>query len=314
MTRCKWLIFALAAAAAGCQGVNVATPPLASPVVWASPTFTPSPVFPTPAVTITASPAPTATPIAYTIVQGDTFLSIAAHFGISVDALRAANPNVGERTMSIGQVLVIPLGAGGGVTPAPSPTPVPLRVGPPRCYRQASGGEWCLVLVTNDGSVPVTGIFVRLSLYPAVDAQPSAAQDVALPLAILPAGVSLPAAAFFPPSEFSGGIPRAELLSAYPSTDAAASLPVSILTQSSQPLDGGLEVTFDCQISENAAQPATRLEAVLTLVDAEGNPLGFRILRGTGTWQPGDIVRQVLQAYPLGGTVDRYELQILALP
>jgi hypothetical protein len=231
-----------------------------------------------------------------------------------VDALRAANPDVGERSMSIGQALVIPLGAGGGATPAPSPTPVPLRVGPPRCYRQSSGGRWCLVMVANDGSAPVTGVFVRLSLYPSVDAQPSAAQVAALPLAILPAGASLPAAVFFPPSATFSEIERAELLSAYPSTDTTTSLPASILTRSSRPLEGGLEVTFDCQISETAVQPATRLESVLTLLDAGGDPLGFRILRSAGTWQPGDIVRQVLQAFPLGGTVDRYELQILALP
>ncbi len=44
----------------------------------------------------------------YTIKQGDTFFSIARTYGISVDALIAANPGVDPNRLFIGQVICVP--------------------------------------------------------------------------------------------------------------------------------------------------------------------------------------------------------------
>ena len=76
-----------------------------------SPAETPTPSFAAPATpeaTLTEA-APTAIPEIYVVRSGDTLVAIAAKRGITLKALRAANPEVTDpRTLRIGQKLVIP--------------------------------------------------------------------------------------------------------------------------------------------------------------------------------------------------------------
>jgi LysM repeat protein len=64
------------------------------------PTPTEEPVNPT--------AEPTASKQTYRVKKGDTMWEIAREFGISVAALRKANPKVDPNTMRVGTVLVIP--------------------------------------------------------------------------------------------------------------------------------------------------------------------------------------------------------------
>lgn len=52
--------------------------------------------------------APTSPAEKYTIRPGDTLGQVAAQFGTTVDALRAANPGLDERALQIGQEILIP--------------------------------------------------------------------------------------------------------------------------------------------------------------------------------------------------------------
>ncbi len=75
------------------------------------PTDTPVPVP-------TEPPPPVDTPTAqslgttYVVQAGDTFATIAAQFGITIEALAAANPGVDSNNLSIGQVLMLPPAGG----------------------------------------------------------------------------------------------------------------------------------------------------------------------------------------------------------
>lgn len=91
--------------------------PTASPTETTLPT--PEGTQPAPTALAAATPAPelpTATPVpgaTYTVQWGDTLFSIAASFGVSVDAIQAAN-NMGTSSLiTIGQVLAIPGGVPG---------------------------------------------------------------------------------------------------------------------------------------------------------------------------------------------------------
>lgn len=87
----------------------VATPAASTVVATARPAPTAPSARPsaTPAAAPTATPAPAGT--SYTVEKGDTLVAIAAKFKITVDALRAANPQVTDPTkLQIGQVLTIP--------------------------------------------------------------------------------------------------------------------------------------------------------------------------------------------------------------
>lgn len=66
-----------------------------------------------------AAPPPTCTGTTYTIRPGDTFYAIAARYGISLQALIAANPDVDPNRLVVGQTICIPT-----VTP-PAPVTTP---------------------------------------------------------------------------------------------------------------------------------------------------------------------------------------------
>jgi LysM repeat protein len=87
------LVSLLAFAVAGC--LTVAPPP---------PTATPDP---TPVITPTPEPDPTSQ--TYRVRSGDTLLSIAQRFGLTLGQLMAANPTISDpNRIRVGQVLVIP--------------------------------------------------------------------------------------------------------------------------------------------------------------------------------------------------------------
>ena len=91
-----------------------APPPPAEPTEEAEPEPTEEPE-----PTSTPEPAPTNTPSAlgqsYVIQSGDIPVDIAAEFGITVEALLAANPGMDSGNLQVGQVIIIP----------PAPTAVP---------------------------------------------------------------------------------------------------------------------------------------------------------------------------------------------
>ena len=53
-------------------------------------------------------------PTSYTVVTGDTLFSISQRFGVTMDAIAAANGIVDYNRVNIAQTLCIPTGAGGG--------------------------------------------------------------------------------------------------------------------------------------------------------------------------------------------------------
>jgi len=71
-----------------------------------SPTPVPTPT-PTPLPTPTATPAPT--PIVHTVAQGQTLSKIAKQYGLTLDQLLAANPQIkNPNKIAIGDELTIP--------------------------------------------------------------------------------------------------------------------------------------------------------------------------------------------------------------
>lgn len=101
-----------------------ATPTSTVPSATATPTPTGT-VLPTATPTKTATPTATLPPgqqIIYVVRTGDTLYSIARRFGVSVQAIMAANNIVNPNRIYIGQTLIIPSPS---TTPAPTPTPKP---------------------------------------------------------------------------------------------------------------------------------------------------------------------------------------------
>jgi LysM repeat protein len=314
MFRVKILIGLAVVLLAGCQPAETAPTGLPSPIPWATSTPSPTQSIPTPAVSSTPSPAPSPTPILYKVKSGDTFSSIAGKYGITIDALRAANPKVQELFLSIGQELIISAGTGTPLPAQPTPAPAPLALEPARCYPQLNGGRWCLAMVANPGPDTVEGIRVRFFLYESAGAEPVAAQETVLAPDSLAAGERAPAAAYFAPSDPGGAAVRAEVTGATAAGGEEFAVPLTVLSQEATALEGGLEIVFSIRIAPTAAVPARRLQAVATLLDAAGRPVGFRRLEAAGEWKPGDTAQFSLRVYSLGADTGRFELVVRAYP
>ncbi len=191
------------------QEIGAAPRPLAlTPFVTST-----SGVSPTPEGLVAVEAAlPSPTPFTYTVRRGDTISSIALKFGVSMDDLQAANPEVSPNAMSVGQVIRIPSDPE-NPSGEPTPTPAPFTVQQIECYPTADKGMWCFALVHNDFSEFMENVSAQVTL---VDANGTAfaSQTVLLPLNILPPNTSLPLAAFFPPEVPFDAKPQVQVLTA----------------------------------------------------------------------------------------------------
>jgi LysM repeat protein len=158
----------------------------------------------------TALPSPT--PFTYTVQQGDTISSIALKFGVSMDDLQAANPEISPNAMSVGQVLNIPSNPE-NLSGEPTPTPAPFTIQQIECHPTADKGMWCFILVHNDFSDFMENVSAQVTL---VDSENTtlASQTALLPLNILPPNTSLPLAVFFPPEIPFDANPQIQVLTA----------------------------------------------------------------------------------------------------
>jgi LysM repeat protein len=94
---------------------------------------------PPPVVDTTPPPGPSGQE--YAIVKGDTFSSIAKHYGVSLKAIQDANPSVDPKKLKIGQKILVPAPTS-GVNAVPSAVSAPMSggtMGDEETYKVKSG-------------------------------------------------------------------------------------------------------------------------------------------------------------------------------
>jgi len=300
------LILGLAFWLCACAANSAVTP---TPPLLPLPSHTPSPAVTvqetTPVVIATATFTPT--PVTHVVQKGETLVGIAVKYGISVEALQAANNNVQPEFLSIGAVLLIPLSEDSPqivVVSQPTSTPIPVELGPVACYPTATHGLYCFVAASNPNTTPVQNVSALITLadsegipfkssvaYSAVERlQP----NEAAPLAILFPGVSAEIVVW-----------RAQLLRAEPATnDAGRYIPLEILTHSGTNAAAEWRVTG--QVSNSSTKNAASVRLTLTLFDSDGAILNYRqeiLAEGLVAGATRDFS---ISAVSLGGEVDHY--------
>ncbi len=313
----RLVLFALAAALAACtvQPAPVASP---SPVLLPLPTATALPAgataTPGPLATpvIIASPTATATPVTHVVAEGESLLSIALDYGVSVEALQVANPNVQVRFLSIGAVLVIPPPEGGAALSATQlapPPPLALELSDPACYPAASGSLYCLVEVYNPLDTPAENVSARVTLagsdgLPVANGVGFAAVD------LIASHGTAPLAVVFQPAPVEPIAARAvELLTADPaaaSVEAGRALLLDVVEQTGRASGTRLEVSG--QVRNLSGRPAGSAWVTVTVYDAVDAVVGYRKLALPGALAADASRTFSMVVTSLGGPVERYAI------
>jgi LysM repeat protein len=265
---------------------EVVTP---QPTVDTAPAGTPPPA-PTPTLRLTATapltpPAPTGTPtlaptpIVHVVQEGETLLSIAFDYGVSLQALQTANGIENPQFLQVGQRLTIPTGdEETGTTPGlllPTPTPLPFGVRGVAFYETPVGSLWCLGEIVNTTESTLTNVQVRVMLFDAAGERLTEA-DAFAAVDIIPPGERSPFGILFttPPPGWTSpqvAIVRGEAAGAL----ADSYVPIAVTEAEGQPSGSQLRMRGVVQNS-SAEQTAGSVSVIVTTYDVEGLVTGFR--------------------------------------
>ncbi len=237
----------------------------------------PAGTAPTPEGLVAAeTPLPSPTPFTYTVKSGDTISSIALKFGVSMDDLQAANPEIPPNAMSIGQVIRIPSNPD-NPSGEPTPTPAPFTVRQIGCYPTSDRGMWCFVLVHNDFPDLLENVSAQITLVDA-DNTTLASQTALLPLNILQPNTSLPLTVYFPPEIPNNAKPQVQILTAIrllPGDERY--LPATVNNTLVQVDADGLSARVNGQVFlPSGAGNASQVWVAATAYDESGEVVGVR--------------------------------------
>ena len=260
------------------------------------------------------TPLPSPTPFTYTVQQGDTISSIALQFGVSVDDLQAANPEISPNAMSVGQVINIPSNPE-NPSGEPTPTPAVFTIQQIECYPTADQGMWCFVLAHNDFPDFVENVSAQVTLVGADNAV-FANQTALLPLNILPPNTSLPLTVFFPPEIPSDAKPQVQVLTAIRLLpDDERYLPATINNTLVQVNADGRSARVNGQVLlPGDANAASQIWVTGTAYNGAGRVAGVRRWESNADLSPGSNLPFEFMVSSLGGTITRVEFAVEARP
>jgi hypothetical protein len=240
--------------------------------------------------------------------------SVALKFGVSIDDLQAANPDVNPSAMSVGQVLKIPSNPdnpSGELTPTPAPFTVQ-QIG---CYPTADKGMWCFVLAYNDSSDFLENLSAQVTL---VDSNNSfiASQTALLPLNILPPNMSLPITVFFPPDVPFNAKPQVQILTAIRLLpNDARYIPATVNNTLVQVnADGHSAQVSGLVLSLSQTSAANQVWVAATAYDEAGRAVGVRRWESSMSLVAGGSLPFEFMVSSIGGKIARVEFVVEARP
>ncbi len=260
------------------------------------------------------TPLPSPTPFTYAVKAGDTISSIALNFGVSMDDLQAANPEISPNTMSIGQVIKIPSNPA-NPSGEPTPTPAPFTVQQIQCYPTIDRGMWCFILIHNDFSEFMENVSAQVTLLDSNNAT-LASQTALLQLNILPPNTSLPLAVFFPPEIPFDAKPQVQILTAIRllSNDEryiAATITNTIVQVNA---DGRSANVSGVVVSRSQSRDAYQLWVAGTAYDEAGRVVGVRRWEWDKGLAAGGSIPFDFTMFSIGGKIARVEFAVEARP
>lgn len=263
---------------------------------------------------VAETPLPSPTPFTYTVQPGDTISSIALKFGVSMDDLQAANPEISPNAMSVGQVINIPSNPD-NPSGEPTPTPAPFTIQQVQCYPTADRGMWCFILVHNDFPDFMENLSAQVTLLDS-DGRSLASQTALLPLNILPPDTSLPLTVFFPPEIPPDAKPQVQVLTGVRLLpDDGRYLPATIGNTLVQVNADGRSARVNGQVLlPGNVNPASLVWVTGTAYDETGRVVGVRRWESDAGLSPGGTLPFEFTISSLGGTIEQVEFAVEARP
>ncbi len=313
MKRALMLFSLLLSACASQTSDQTPLPPgAAEPYITKTPSLTPE--APAGLVISFETPLPTPTPFVYEVQVGDTMSEIAEKFGVSLDALTLANPDVSPNSISIGTKLNIPSNPA-NPTGALTSTPVPAPVKQIKCYSTTDKGMWCFVLVHNDSADVFENLSAQVTLVDEKGQNFVGAQAFSL-LNILPPGKSLPLMIFFPPKIPASARPQVQMLTGIRLLpDDARYLPASLHNTLVQVDASGRSAQVSGTVRlPGDATPASTVWVIAVAYDNIGRVVGARRWESTDGIPPGGDLQFSFMFSSLAGEIKIVEFVVEARP
>jgi LysM repeat protein len=283
--------------------------------LYNTPTLSQDVELTTPALVVsTATHSPSPTPFTYKIVKGDTMLGVALRYGITLEDLQEANPDVDPRFLSVGTNLIIPL-EGNIPEIVSTPTPLAVQIGQLNCYPSADGGRWCALLVQNSHNRSVENLSAQVILLSQEGEQ--VAEGIAIaPLNILRKGEAIPLSIYFPGPFDQEIFPQAFLLTSLPvaeEDDRYLKLAVEVDQVELSP--SGLQATLNGLLSlAKKSQPASRIWLAAVAYSARGEVVGLRKWEAGNNLEPGKNMPFEMTVFSMGPEINRVEVFAEARP
>jgi len=240
---------------------------------------------------------------------------IAEKFGVSLDDLQAANPEVSPNAMSVGQVLHIPSNPD-NPSGESTPTPAPFAIQQIGCYPTLDQGIWCFVLAHNDSPDFMENLSAQVTLVNA-DKQTIASQTALLPLNILPPNSSLPLTVYFPPDIPVDVKPQVQVLTAIQLLpDDTRYIPVTVNNTLVQvDADGhGAQVSGLVLSPQGQSSAANQVWVAATAYDEAGHVIGVRRWESNTSLAAGGSLPFEFMLSSIGGRISHVEFAVEARP
>jgi hypothetical protein len=282
---------------------------LPTAALYQTPTLTETPTV-IPPLDVVILPTPTT--FTYTVVLGDSLIGIAGRFGVTLEALQAANPSIQASVLQPGVILIIPTGS--QPTGEPSPTPAYPLVLQTRCFPEADGGLWCFALMQNPFAETLENLSAQFTLLDA-GGQPLSSQVAYGLLDILPAGRSMPLAIHFPPPVKANAGVRVDLLTAVrllPGDDRY--LPVTLDDTLVDIGASGLSAQLTGRLTLTGGDAASTVWVLAIAYDSAGNVIGIRRWDSSTPLAAGSPLHFDFQVSSLGPPIEKVEILVEARP
>ena len=239
---------------------------------------------------------------------------IAEKFNVSLDALRAANPDVNPNAMTIGIELKIPNNSA-NLTGASTPTPVPVSVKQIECHPTADQAMWCFVLVHNDFSDFMENISAQVTLVDS-NGQVITSQAALSMLNILPPNTSLPLVTFFAPNIPADVKPQVQILTAIRLLpNDVRYLPTVIQNTLVQIDSSGRSAQVNGQVYlPPESKAATQVWVAAVAYDRAGRVVGVKRWESNTALEAGNSLPFEFMISSVAGEIDRVEFAVEARP